>query len=129
MRRVRVFLGSIGLLGALLLAACSDDTASSCASGNGATACVRDDGTMSLEGFLPGSTATVTTGTSASGATGTGATATGAAGTNLPVTIGGDGRNNGVVGVLSAVKARPQTITVRGVSNTNRPVNLTLTLR
>jgi hypothetical protein len=128
MRSAQVLLGSIGLLVALTLAACSDDAASSsCASGNGATACVRDDGTMSLEGFLPGSTTTVTTGVSASGATGTGATGTG--GTNLPVTIGGDGRNNGVVGVLSAVKARPQTITVRGVSSTNRPVNLTVTLR
>jgi hypothetical protein len=116
----------------VLTGACSGDdtttsTSASCVSGNGATVCARSGRTIELEGFLPGSTATVTQATTASGATATG---TGASGTGgLGVTINAQGKSDGAIGVVSVVPATAASARVRGVSATNGPVDLTITLR
>lgn len=129
-----MLVASLTLVATVGLGACGDDgggggggPAGRCTSGSGATACLADGGQVTVEGFLPGSTVTltVTATTAASGAPATGASATGASSpvTNRPITVGADGTGSGSVAGLQG------SLVVRGVSSTNRPVNLTLALR
>ena len=114
----RLLVGSFGALTVLVPVACSDSDTSSCTRTGGAEVCLAGDGALTLEGFLPGSTVTVTTGV-ASGATATGA------GTGRQVVIGADGRPQAEVRLVPPPASTP--VAVVGVSATNRPVKITLT--